>query len=148
MFKGEFQHNIDPKGRVIMPAKFRTELGESFVITKGLDDCLFVYAQPEWERLAAKLRKLSFTKAAARAFSRIFFAGANDVELDKQGRVLLPPNLRDHAKLDKELIIIGVGNRLEIWDKMMWQEYNDEISSDYTNIAEDIAGFDIDMEIE
>ena len=114
MFIGEYQHTIDPKGRVILPAKFREELGEKFVVTKGLDNCLFVYPNEEWKNLEQKLRTLPLTSKEARAFIRFFFAGAAECEVDKQGRILIPSNLREHAKLDKELVIIGVSTRVEI----------------------------------
>ena len=111
MFLGEYQHSIDPKGRLIIPAKFRDYLGEQFVLSKGLDGCLFVYPLKDWHELEDKLRSLPLTQKDARAFARIFFSGASEAELDKQGRVLLPPNLRNYAHITKDVMIIGVGNR-------------------------------------
>src|SRR3569833_963947 len=120
MFMGEYQHSIDDKGRLIIPAFFRDGLGASFVVTRGLDNCLFVYPQTEWENLEAKLKTLPFTRADARAFSRFFFSGASECELDKQGRANIPSHLRDYAKLNRDCVVIGVSNRVEIWGKESW----------------------------
>jgi len=143
MFMGEYQHTIDSKGRLIMPAKFREELGESFVLTRGLDNCLFVYPLPEWAALEKKLKALPFTRSDARAFTRFFFSGATECELDKQGRVLIPNNLREHAKLQKDVVIIGVSSRVEIWSAEVWQHYCEETGVSFEDIAEKI----IDLEI-
>ncbi|NLJ98967.1 MAG: division/cell wall cluster transcriptional repressor MraZ [Tissierellia bacterium] len=139
MFIGEYQHTVDNKGRVIMPSKFREELGSSFIMTKGLDNCLFVYPQEEWNIFEKKLRTLPLTNRDARAFVRFFFAGATECNLDKQGRVLVPGNLRDHARLVKDSVIIGVGARIELWSKEEWDLYNDDDSLSYDNIAEKMA---------
>lgn len=139
MFIGEYQHTIDPKGRVILPAKFRDELGEKFVVTKGLDNCLFVYPNEEWNNLEQKLRSLPLTSKDARAFVRFFFAGAAECGLDKQGRILLPANLREHASLDKELMIIGVSSRVEIWSKEAWESYNNASDLEYDEVFEKMA---------
>mgnify|MGYP000908858390 FL=1 len=139
MFIGEYQHTIDPKGRVILPAKFREELGEKFVVTKGLDHCLFVYPNGEWSNLEKKLRTLPLTSKDARAFIRFFFAGAAECGVDKQGRILIPANLRQHADLNKELAIIGVSTRIEIWDRDAWDAYNNESSLDQDKIVEHMA---------
>ena len=139
MFIGEYQHTIDPKGRVIMPAKFREELGEKFVVTKGLDSCLFVYPNEEWDNLEQKLRTLPLTSKEARSFIRFFFAGAAECEVDKQGRILVPSNLREHAGLDKDLSIIGVSTRVEIWGRDAWNAYNDDSSLDHEQIVERMA---------
>ena len=139
MFIGEYQHNIDPKGRVFMPAKFREELGDKFVVTKGLDNCLFVYPEEEWKNLEQKLRTLPLTSKEGRAFIRFFFAGAAECEADKQGRILIPSNLRGHASLEKELSIIGVSTRVEIWDREAWETYNGESSMDQEAIIEKMA---------
>ncbi len=136
MFIGEYQHTLDNKGRIIMPSKFRTGLGEDFVITKGLDNCLFVYPKNEWEVIENKLKELPLTNRDARAFVRFFFSGASEVSLDKQGRVLIPANLREHSKLEKDAIIIGVATRLEVWSKDLWENYNEDDSLSYDNIAE------------
>lgn len=139
MFIGEYQHILDPKGRVIMPSKFRDDLGEKFVVTKGLDNCLFVYPLDEWQELERKLRTLPLTSKDARAFTRFFFSGASECELDKQGRILIPANLREYATLDKDLVIIGVSSRVEIWSKGKWDEYNDDDNLDHQSIVEKMA---------
>jgi MraZ protein len=144
MFMGEFQHAIDPKGRLIVPVRFREELGNTFVVTKGLDNCLFVYPMAEWKNLEGKLKELPFTKADARAFVRFFFSGATECELDKQGRILLPSSLRDYAHLDKDVILIGVSSRVEIWSKECWDSYNSQAEKNYESIAEKIVDFDLD----
>lgn len=140
---GEYQHTIDDKGRLIMPAKFREGLGEKFVVTKGLDGCLFVYPLDEWQVLEKKLRNLPFTKADARAFARFFFSGATECELDKQGRILLPPNLRDHGQLQKDIVVIGVSSRLEIWSKEVWEGYSEKTETSYEELAEKMIDFDL-----
>lgn len=139
MFIGEYQHTVDSKGRIIMPSKFRENLGSDFIMTKGLDNCLFVYPREEWEVLEKKLRTLPLTNRDARAFVRFFFAGATEGVLDKQGRVLIPNNLREHAKLIKDVIIIGVAERIEIWSKEEWTNYNNDDSLSYDSIAEKMA---------
>ncbi|WP_427338488.1 division/cell wall cluster transcriptional repressor MraZ [Caloranaerobacter sp. DY30410] len=139
MFIGEYQHSIDKKGRLIIPAKFREDLGDSFILTKGLDNCLFVYPKSEWKVLEEKLKSLPLTRKDARAFVRFFFAGATECELDKQGRILIPSNLRQHCKLVKDAIIIGVSNRVEIWSKEEWILYNEDEDLSYENIAEKMA---------
>ena len=139
MLMGEYMHSIDAKGRVILPADFRVELGESFIITKGLDNCLFIYPQSEWEQLSVKLRQLPLAKTEARAFVRFFFAGARQVELDKQGRFLIPATLRQHASLKKDAVLIGVSNRIEVWSKDEWLKYNEEITPSVSAIAETLA---------
>lgn len=143
MFMGEHQHNLDKKGRVILPARFRELLGEKFVITRGLDNSLFVYPQEEWKSLENKLKALPFTKADARAFTRFFFSGAVECETDKQGRVLIPNNLREYAFLDKEVVVIGVSNRMEIWSKDKWLKYTSEANLSFEKIAEEMADFQL-----
>ncbi len=140
---GEYLHTVDNKGRIILPAKLRDELGESFILTKGLDNCLFVYGKEEWAILENKLKQLPLAKPEARAFVRFFFAGAAEAECDKQGRVLLPVNLREYAKLDKDAVVIGVSNRVEIWSKDAWDKYNEEVSPAVTQIAEELADLGI-----
>ncbi|HHU64195.1 MAG TPA: division/cell wall cluster transcriptional repressor MraZ [Clostridiales bacterium] len=136
MLIGEFQHTIDVKGRLIMPARFRDELGDAFVLTKGLDNCLFIYPKTEWQVVQAKLKALPLTNKDARAFVRFFFSGATECETDKQGRVLIPSNLREHARLEKDVVIIGVANRAEIWSKELWDAYNSNPNLSYDEIAE------------
>jgi len=143
LFMGEYQHNVDSKGRIILPAKFRELLGEMFVATKGLDKCLFIYPKEEWAILEEKLKKLPLAKQEARAFVRFFFSGAAELEFDKQGRVLLPNNLRDYAGLGKDIIVVGVSSRIEIWDKQAWIDYNNEVGPTVTQIAENLVDLGI-----
>ena len=130
MLIGEYEHSLDVKGRLIMPSKFRDDIGEKFIITKGLDGCLFAFSLEEWKNFEQKLRSLPISNKDARAFSRFFFAGAIDCEIDKQGRFLISSNLRDFAELTKEVVIIGMDSRIEIWSKDKWQKCDDEISAD------------------
>ena len=143
MFLGEYQHTIDTKGRVIIPARLREGLGDKFVVTKGLDGCLFAYPPQEWTNLEQKMRSLPFTKADARAFVRFFFAGATECEVDKQGRVLIPANLREYAALEKDVVVIGVSSRVELWSRERWADYNSESASSVEEIAEKIVDFDV-----
>ena len=143
MFMGEFRHNIDDKGRLIIPAKFRESLGSSFVITRGLDRCLFAYPPSEWTQLEQKLKALPFTKADARKFTRFFFSGASEVEFDKQGRIHISPPLRDYARLKKECVIIGVSTRVEIWCKEQWEEYYSSSEESFNEIAESLIDLDL-----
>ncbi|KFZ40653.1 MULTISPECIES: division/cell wall cluster transcriptional repressor MraZ [Thermoactinomyces] len=143
MFMGEFRHNIDDKGRLIIPAKFRESLGSSFVITRGLDRCLFAYPPSEWTQLEQKLKALPFTKADARKFTRFFFSGASEVEFDKQGRIHIAPHLREYARLKKECVIIGVSTRVEIWCKEQWEEYYCNSEESYNEIAESLIDLDL-----
>lgn len=136
MFMGEYQHSMDDKGRLIMPAKFRESLGDKFIITRGLDNCLFVYTHEEWCILEEKLKSLPMTQKNARAFVRFFLSGATESELDKSGRVSLPQNLREYATLEKEVVIIGVSNRLELWSKNNWDSYMAITADSYEEIAE------------
>jgi MraZ protein len=139
VFSGEYYHILDIKYRYIVPAVWREELGDSFMVTKGLDSCLFVYAQEIWQQKAAELSQLSSTSATARRFSRYFFSGALTALPDKQGRVVLPESLRNHAKLEREIVTIGVQDRLEIWDKNIWQAYNGESAMKYEEASENLA---------
>lgn len=143
MFMGEFQHTIDAKGRLIIPARFREGLGDKFVLTKGLDGCLFAYPPQEWTALENKMRSLPFTRADARAFVRFFFAGACECEVDKQGRILIPGNLREYAALEKDVVVIGVSSRVEIWSAGRWREYSDQAAGSVEQIAEKIVDFDL-----
>jgi MraZ protein len=135
MFIGEYQHAIDNKNRMIIPSKFRENIGESFVLTKGLDGCLYAYPMDEWKSLEEKLKKLPLTNKDARAFVRFFFSGANEIDIDKQGRALLPQNLAEYAAIKKEIVSIGVSTRIEIWSKEKWEEYNNQ-NIDYEGIAD------------
>lgn len=136
MFFGEARHNIDNKGRLILPAKFREDLGSGFVMTKGLDNCIFVFPEEEWKAMEAKLKELPMTNREARAFVRYFFSGAAEGEIDKQGRIRVPQNLVEYAHLEKPTVIIGVGTRLEIWSQEIWDNYNEDDSLGYDQIAE------------
>ncbi|MGO1469107.1 MAG: division/cell wall cluster transcriptional repressor MraZ [Tissierella sp.] len=138
MFIGEYNHTLDNKGRITIPSKFRQSLGEDFVITKGLDSCLFIYPKEEWEIFENKLKTLPLTNKDARAFVRFFFAGASECTLDKQGRVLLPPNLRMHSDIEKDAVIIGVSTRIEIWSSSNWKEYTEDDNLSYESIAENM----------
>lgn len=139
MFMGEYIHTIDGKGRLIIPVKFRDALGEVFIVTKGLDHCLFVYPRQEWETLEKKLRELPFTQPEVRSFVRFFFSGATECELDKQGRILLPANLRNYAQLEKDLVLVGVSSRVEIWSQTLWAEYSQQAEDAYANAAESLV---------
>lgn len=143
MFMGEYQHNIDAKGRMIVPAKFREGLGESFVLTRGLDKCLFAYPMEEWKILEEKLKKLPLTKKDARSFTRFFFSGAVECEVDKQGRINIPQTLRNYSKLEKECVVIGVSGRVEVWAKEIWEDYFTESEESFAEIAENLLDFDI-----
>lgn len=138
MLIGEFEHSLDAKGRLIMPAKLREDIGERFVVTKGLDGCLFAFSLTEWTNFEEKLKTLPLSNKNSREFTRFFLSGATECEIDKQGRFLIPNNLRQVANLEKEVIIIGVGTRIEIWNKDKWKSYsNDSISVE--NIAENMT---------
>ncbi len=138
MLMGEFHHNIDDKGRLIIPSKFRTDLGDSFVVTRGIDSCLFVYSKQEWDAVTSKLREISFTKKDARNFGRFFLSGATECEFDKQGRIVIPSPLMNYASLSKECVIIGVNDRLEIWDESKWDEFMNNNSENMSDIAENL----------
>ena len=137
MFMGEYNHTLDTKGRIIVPSKFREQLGMTFVITKGLDGCLFVYSQEEWKTIEESFRNKPLTSKDARHFARFFFAGACECEVDKQGRILIPNNLREYAGIDKDVVSVGVLNRVEIWSKDRWNDNGDYDNMD--EIAEHMA---------
>lgn len=143
MFKGEYQHALDEKNRLTVPSKFREGLGDSFVITRGLDNCLFAYPAEEWSKLEEKLKALPFTRSDARSFARFFFSGAVDAEVDKQGRVIVPSNLKEHAKIDRDVVIIGVATRVEIWAKAEWEAFREKTEASYEEIAEKIVDIGI-----
>ena len=140
MFMSEYNHTLDTKGRLIIPAKFRETLGEEFVISKGMDGCLFVYAGDDWNAFEQKLTSLPLINKEARQFARFFLAGAATVEVDKQGRILLPAHLREFAGLEKDVVLVGVGSRVEIWSKDKWMENNsfddmDDIAEQMTDLG-------------
>jgi len=139
MFLGEYQHNIDEKGRLAVPVKFRTDLSKGAVVTKGLENCLFLYTKKDWVELAEKIAKLPISQSSSRAFSRLMLAGAMDVEIDKQGRVVLPDYLRKYAGLKKKAIVAGLYNRIEIWDESAWGKYKAATEKDSGNIAETLG---------
>ena len=134
MLIGEYYHNMDAKGRVSIPSKFRDDLGGSFVLSKGLDDCLYAYSVKEWEGFQQEL--LALRGSDGQKIRRFFFSGASECEIDAQGRVVIPPNFREYAGLSKELVILGVSNRAEIWDKAKWEAYISDSSFDSEEIAE------------
>ena len=137
MFMGRYNHTIDPKGRLSIPSKYREILGDEFVVSKGMDGCLFVYANEDWNAFEQKLTSLPLINKEARQFARFFLAGAAQVELDKQGRILLPANLREFAGLDKDVVLVGVGSRIEIWSKEKWESMaTDENMDDITSAME------------
>jgi len=136
---GEYEHSLDVKGRLIMPAKLREDMGEKFIITKGLDGCLFGFSQNEWSNFEEKLKTLPLTNKNARDFVRFFLSGAIECEIDKQGRFLIASNLREYANMEKDVVIIGVGTRLEIWNKDKWKEYNSEENISADEIAENMT---------
>lgn len=139
MFIGEFQHNIDQKGRMAIPVKFRHQLNAGVIITRGLDHCLFVYNEGEWRLLADRLINLPLTQANSRAFVRLMMAGAMQVNLDSQGRILLPDYLREYAALGKEVVVAGLYNRIEVWDKEKWSQYKKQTEIDSDAIAEKLG---------
>jgi len=138
MFIGEYKHAIDSKNRMIVPSKFREGLDSSFVLTKGLDGCLYAYPMNEWKELEKKLRALPLTSKDARAFVRFFFSGANEINIDKQGRALIPQTLKEYAAIEKEIVSIGVASRIEIWSNEKWESYN-ESDIDFEAIAEKMS---------
>lgn len=138
MFMSEYNHTVDAKGRLIVPSKFREQLGDGFVVTKGMDGCLFVYANDDWNAFEQKLTSLPLINKEARKFARFFLAGAAQVEVDKQGRILLPANLREFASLEKDVVLVGVGSRIEIWSRENW--VNMDADSDMDDIAAAMEG--------
>ena len=141
MLMGEYHHNIDEKGRIIIPSRLRDELGDNVIITRGLDDCLFLYSMDEWSLLVSKLKSLPFTKRDARNFSRMFLSGATGCLFDKQGRVKISSPLIDYASLNHECVIIGVNDRIEIWAKEKWDKFICESTNEFSDLADHL--FDI-----
>lgn len=136
MLLGEYKHNLDQKGRMAIPAKFRDELSDGAIVTRGLDSCLFLFAPKAWDRLVAKITALPLSQANSRAFARLMLAGAVDVEIDKQGRILIPDYLRRYADLAKQVVIAGLVSRAEIWNILRWEEYKKKTESASDEIAE------------
>lgn len=143
MFIGEYKHTIDDKGRLAIPVKFRGDLASGAVVTRGLDTSLFLFPKEEWDKLAEKLAGLPLGQSNSRAFSRLMLAGAMDVEMDKQGRLVLPEYLRTYAGIEKSAVVVGVYNRLELWDNAKWDAYKAKTESDVGNIAEQLGGLGI-----
>jgi len=143
VFIGEYTHNLDEKGRLAVPKKFRTVLSKGAVVTRGLDNCLFLYTKDEWKKLADKLSALPFSQANSRAFARLMLAGAMDVKIDKQGRVMLPEYLRKYATLKKNIVVAGLYNRLELWDDKAWEQYKVRTEKDSNAIAEEMSDLGI-----
>ena len=141
MLMGEYHHNIDEKGRIIIPSRLRDELGDNVIVTRGLDDCLFLYSMDEWSLLVSKLKSLPFTKRDARNFSRMFLSGATGCLFDKQGRVKISSSLIDYASLNHECVIIGVNDRIEIWAKEKWDKFICESTNEFSDLADHL--FDI-----
>ena len=139
MLIGEYEHSLDVKGRLILPAKIREDMGDKFIVTKGLDGCLFGFSQIEWTNFEEKLKTLPLTNKNARDFVRFFLSGATECEIDKQGRFLITSNLREYATLEKDAIIIGVGTRIEIWNREKWKSYNSDENISADEIAENMT---------
>lgn len=143
MFIGEYRHALDTKGRLAIPAKFRTALAGGCVVTRGLDACLFLFTKTEWEKLAEKITNLPLSQSNSRAFARLMLAGAMDCEVDGQGRILLPDYLRRYASLAKQAVIAGLSSRLEIWDAAAWDEYKRKTEASSTAIAEQLGSLNV-----
>ncbi len=143
MFIGEFRHTLDSKGRLAVPAKFRDDLENGAVVTRGLDHCLFVYPMNEWNALAEKIAQLPLSQANSRAFSRLMLAGAMDVAVDKQGRIIVPDYLRRYAGISKKVVVAGLYARLEIWDEDRWQAYKTQTEYESENIAETLGELNV-----
>jgi len=143
MFLGEYYHTLDDKGRVALPSKFRKDLKSGAVVTRGLDNCLFLYTKTAWQTLADKIAKLPISKANTRAFSRLMLSGAMEVEIDSQGRIILPEYLRKYAYLNKKLVVAGLYDRLEIWDEATWNSYKSKTEKGSKEIAEALGELDI-----
>lgn len=143
MFIGEYQHSVDQKGRVAIPAKFRATLKKGAVVTKGLDKCLFLYPKKDWEELAKKISSLPISQKDARDFGRFLLAGAMDVDIDKQGRINLPGYLKDYAHIKNNAVVAGLYNRLEIWNKKDWETYKGSAEKDSADIAEHLSNLGV-----
>lgn len=138
MFMGEYHHNVDDKGRLIIPSKFRDDLGDNFIVTRGIENCLFAYSKEEWQKIVNKLETLPFTKKDARNFMRFFLSGASEAEFDKQGRINITSPLISYANIKKECIIVGTGDRIEIWSEENWNSFFDSAKDNMSDIAENL----------
>ncbi|MHB1417204.1 MAG: division/cell wall cluster transcriptional repressor MraZ [Chloroflexota bacterium] len=143
MFMGEFDHTVDEKGRLAIPAKFRSRFADGLVMTRGLDRCLFVYTAADWSALADNIAKLPFTQSDARSFVRLMFSGANDAQLDRQGRVVIPSYLREYASIANDVVVIGVNTRLEVWNREKWHQVRTKMEEEGEFIAEHLASLGI-----
>ncbi len=139
MFIGEYYYNLDTKGRMAIPSKIRNQVGETLIITRGLDKCLFLYEKKDWEQLAEKIKNLPLSQANSRAFARLMLAGAMEVTIDNQGRILIPDYLRNYADLKKKIVLVGVYDRLEIWDEDNWNTYKNKTERESSEIAEKLS---------
>ena len=144
MFMGEYHHSLDEKSRIVIPSNFRFELKDNFIIVKGLENCLYIFSKEEWNKVVSKLESLPFTKKDVRIFKRSFFSGASNVELDKSGRIVISSNLKDYARIKKECVIIGAGDRIEIWDKDEWNNFMNTYEDKVSDIAENLL-MDVDL---
>lgn len=142
MFIGEYQHKLDDKGRLTIPSSLREQLKENFYITRGMDGCLFLFAEKEFLEMSEKVNQLRITNKSSRGFARLFYSGAVKVSLDKQGRILIPPRLREYSNISSEVMIIGVFSRLELWDLESWENYNDDKVFNYDSLSEDVDEID------
>ena len=140
MLVGTYEHKFDNKGRIVLPSKFREELGESAVATVGIDQCVSIYSSGRWQDLLNRFQQMSFSKGRTRDFLRVLLATAHEVQFDSSGRILVPSNLRQHAKLDQEVSVIGVGDHVELWDTVSWNTYLENIRKDLPDIAEEVEG--------
>lgn len=138
MFMGQYEHTVDEKGRVAIPARFRSELGERLVVTRGLDKCLWVFPWDGWQAICKRLESLPFTRARNRSFQRYFFAGASECQPDGQGRILIGPSLRSYAGLGREAVLVGVSDHIEIWSREAWGAFEQQANVDYEALAEDL----------
>lgn len=143
MLIGQYEHTIDSKKRLALPAKFRGELGEKVIITRGIDNCLIVYTEEEWKETSDKLSKLPSSQSEARSFARIMLAGAMESSLDKLGRILIPDYLKKYAGLEKNVVICGLSNRLEIWDSQTWEAYKQQVEEGVSDIASKLGDLGI-----
>lgn len=141
MMMGESSHSLDDKGRIIIPSRLREELRERFIMTKGLDGCLFFYPMDEWATMEERLKALPMTNANARAFARLFLAGAQDIEVDRQYRITIPPRLREYGAVQKEVVLVGVSNRVELWAEERWRAYQETAQAGYEDVAEKMGDF-------
>ena len=139
VFLGEYRHNLDDKSRITVPSKFRDSFGDGLVITKGFENCLFVFTKTDWLEFSSQIQKLRTLKKDARTLSRFIFGGASEDAIDKQGRVMVPSSLRDWGQIKKEVVIIGVSNRLEVWSEANWDKVENEAAASYSEIAEELA---------